>query len=36
VAGIILGSGIIVIFALFEKKRAEMLSLVDGLKEWQR
>jgi len=35
VAGIILGSGIIVLFALFEKKRAEMLALVDGLKEWQ-
>lgn len=35
VAGILLGSAIIVLFALFEKKRAEMLGLVDGLKEWQ-
>jgi hypothetical protein len=35
VAGIALGAGIIVLFALFEKKRTEMLKLVDGLKEWQ-
>jgi hypothetical protein len=35
VAGIALGAAIIVIFALFEKKRAEMLSLVEGLKGWQ-
>jgi hypothetical protein len=35
VAGILLGSAIIVLFALFEKKREEMLGLVDGLKEWQ-
>ena len=35
VAGILLGSAIIVLFALFEKKRTEMLTLVDGLKEWQ-
>ncbi|HEV8290840.1 MAG TPA: hypothetical protein VGP94_02915, partial [Tepidisphaeraceae bacterium] len=35
VAGILLGTAIIVLFALFEKKRAEMLTLVDGLKEWQ-
>jgi hypothetical protein len=35
VAGILLGSLIIVLFALFEKKRATMLALVDGLKAWQ-
>ena len=35
VAVIALGAAIIVIFALFEKKRAEMLALVDGLKAWQ-
>src|SRR5213075_483103 len=35
VAGILLGSAIIILFALFEKKRTEMLTLVDGLKEWQ-
>ena len=34
VAGIALGSGIIVLFALFEKKRTEMLALVDQLKTW--
>jgi len=35
VAGILLGGGIIVVFALFEKKRTEMVELVEGLKEWQ-
>lgn len=35
VAGIALGAGIIVVFALFEKKRTEMLALVEGLKQWQ-
>jgi hypothetical protein len=35
VAGILLGSAIIVLFALFEKKRTEMLALVEGLKQWQ-
>jgi hypothetical protein len=35
VAGIVLGAGIIVLFALFEKKRTEMLALVEGLKQWQ-
>jgi hypothetical protein len=35
VAGILLGAAIIILFALFEKKRSEMLALVDGLKEWQ-
>jgi hypothetical protein len=35
VAGIALGAGIITVFALFEKKRSEMLALVEGLKQWQ-
>jgi len=35
VAGILLGGGIITFFALFEKKRGQMLALVDGLKQWQ-
>ena len=35
VAGIGLGASILVLFALFEKKRAEMLALVDGLKSWE-
>jgi hypothetical protein len=34
VAGIALGAAILVTFALFEKKRAEMVALVDGLKRW--
>ena len=35
VAGILLGLFIIVLFALFEKKRATMLALVEGLREWE-
>jgi hypothetical protein len=35
VTGIALGAWIIVVFALFEKKRSQMLALVDGLKHWQ-
>ncbi|HEX5242182.1 MAG TPA: hypothetical protein VFW23_02890 [Tepidisphaeraceae bacterium] len=35
VAGILLGGGIITFFALFEKKRSQMLAIVDGLKQWQ-
>ena len=35
VAGIALGSAIIATFALFEKKRGQMLALVEGLKQWQ-
>ena len=35
VAGIVTGGLIIFTFALFEKKRTEMLRLVDGLREWQ-
>ena len=36
VAGIISGMMIIATFAVFEKKRDEMLRVVEGLKEWQR
>jgi hypothetical protein len=36
VAGIVTGAMIIFTFALFEKKRDEMLRLVEGLKEWDR
>ena len=36
VAGIITGALIIATFAVFEKKRAEVLRLVDELKDWQR
>jgi hypothetical protein len=36
VAGILTGAMIIFTFALFEKKRDEMLRVVEGLKEWQR
>jgi len=35
VAGIAFGAMIIVTFALFEKKRREMLELVERLKQWQ-
>jgi hypothetical protein len=35
VAGIALGAAIIALFALFEKKRTEMLAVVEGLKSWQ-
>jgi len=36
VAGIVLGAGIVTVFALFEKKREEMLRLVGGLKQWEK
>lgn len=36
VAGIFLGAGIVVVFALFEKKRAQMLAMVSDLKRWQK
>ncbi|MCU1265245.1 MAG: hypothetical protein JWM21_1563 [Acidobacteria bacterium] len=36
VAGIVTGAMIIFTFALFEKKRDEMLRVVEGLKEWER
>jgi hypothetical protein len=35
VAGIAFGAMIIIVFALFEKKRREMLELVERLKQWQ-
>jgi fructose-specific phosphotransferase system IIC component len=35
VAGIALGVMIIGLFALFEKRRTQMLQLIEGLKEWQ-
>ena len=36
VAGIVTGATIIFMFAVFEKKRSEVLRVVDGLKEWDR
>jgi hypothetical protein len=36
VAGIVTGATIIFMFAVFEKKRSEVLRLVEGLKEWER
>jgi hypothetical protein len=36
VAGIVTGATIIFMFALFEKKRSEVLRVVEGLKEWER
>jgi hypothetical protein len=35
VAGILLGTFIIAMFALFEKKREQMLALLEGLKRWE-
>jgi len=35
VAGIVTGAIIIATFAVFEKKRAEVLRVVDGLKDWK-
>jgi len=35
VAGIFTGAAIIATFAVFEKKRAEVLRVVDGLKDWK-
>ena len=35
VTGIVLGLTIILLFAMFEKKRSEFLSLVEGLKTWE-
>jgi hypothetical protein len=34
VAGIVLGGMIILVFALFEKKRTHVLAMVDALKKW--
>lgn len=36
VAGIVTGATIIFMFALFEKKRSEVMRVVEGLKEWDR
>jgi hypothetical protein len=36
VAGIATGATIIFMFALFEKKRGDVLRVVDGLREWER
>jgi hypothetical protein len=36
VAGIVTGATIIFMFAIFEKKRSEVLRVVEGLKEWER
>lgn len=36
VAGIVTGALIIATFAVFEKKRAEVLRVVDGFKDWKR
>ncbi|MBI1901846.1 MAG: hypothetical protein HYS13_12140 [Planctomycetia bacterium] len=33
--GIVAGLAIIAVFALFEKKREDVLSMVDRLKQWQ-
>jgi len=35
VSGIALGVSIILLFALFEKKRGEVHAVIDGLREWQ-
>ena len=36
VAGIVTGATIIFMFAIFEKKRGEVLRVVEGLKDWDR
>ncbi|HET7286952.1 MAG TPA: hypothetical protein VFI71_05755, partial [Pyrinomonadaceae bacterium] len=36
VAGIVTGATIIFMFALFEKKRSEVLRVVEGLKDWEK
>jgi hypothetical protein len=35
VTGIVVGLAIILLFAMFEKKRAELLRLVEGLRAWE-
>jgi hypothetical protein len=35
VAGIVLGLMIIALFALFEKKRSQMIAMIEGLRTWQ-
>jgi hypothetical protein len=36
VAGIVTGASIIFMFAIFEKKRSEVMRMMDGLREWER
>jgi hypothetical protein len=36
VAGVLLGVLIVVIFALFEKKRSEMLGMLEKLRDWEK
>ena len=36
VAGIVTGATIIFMFAVFEKKRADVLRVVEGLRDWER
>ena len=36
VAGIVTGATIIFMFAVFEKKRSDVLRLVEGLRDWER
>jgi hypothetical protein len=36
VAGIVTGASIIFMFAVFEKKRSEVMRMMDGLREWER
>jgi hypothetical protein len=35
VAGIVTGASIIFMFAIFEKKRSEVMRMMDGLREWE-
>jgi hypothetical protein len=35
VAGVVLGTGIIVLFAVFEERRQEVLPLLGRLREWE-
>jgi len=35
-SGIVLGAAIIVVFALFEKRRHDLLAAVERFKEWER
>lgn len=34
--GVVLGLSILALFGLFEKKRPEMLVLVEKMKQWER
>jgi hypothetical protein len=35
VSGIVLGGAILALFAVFEKRRDDLLRLVDGLRKWE-